>query len=54
MRKFLALAVFLFSTGAFAQGGDTKVKWDALVAAAKQEGKVVVIGPPAPTPALAR
>jgi len=43
MTKLLTLAILLFSTGAFAQ--DT-AKWDALVAAAKKEGKVVVIGPP--------
>ncbi len=41
--KLLTFAILLFSTGAFAQ--DT-AKWDALVAAAKKEGKVVVIGPP--------
>jgi iron(III) transport system substrate-binding protein len=43
MMKLLTLAILLFSTGAFAQ--DT-AKWDALVAAAKKEGKLVVIGPP--------
>jgi iron(III) transport system substrate-binding protein len=43
MMKFLTLAILLFSTGAFGQ--DT-AKWDALVGAAKKEGKVVVIGPP--------
>src|SRR5687768_14752287 len=41
--RSLTLALLLFSSGAFAQ--DT-AKWDALVAAAKKEGKVVVIGPP--------
>jgi iron(III) transport system substrate-binding protein len=43
MVKLLTLAILLFSTGAFAR--DT-AKWDQLVAAAKKEGKVVVIGPP--------
>ena len=43
MIKLLTLAILLFSTDAFAQ--DT-AKWDQLVAAAKKEGKVVVIGPP--------
>jgi len=43
MIKLLTLAILLFSTGAFAR--DT-AKWDQLVAAAKKEGKVVVIGPP--------
>ena len=43
MMRFLALAFLLFSSCAFAQDS---AKWDALVAAAKKEGKVVVIGPP--------
>jgi iron(III) transport system substrate-binding protein len=43
MTRILALAILLFSSGAFAQDS---AKWDALVAAAKKEGKVVVIGPP--------
>jgi iron(III) transport system substrate-binding protein len=43
MMRFLTLAFLLFSSCAFAQ--DT-AKWDALVDAAKKEGKVVVIGPP--------
>jgi iron(III) transport system substrate-binding protein len=43
MMRSLAAAFLLLSTCASAQ--DT-AKWDALVAAAKEEGKVVVIGPP--------
>ena len=43
MKRGIALAFLLFSSGAFAQ--DT-ARWDALVTAAKNEGKVVVIGPP--------
>ena len=43
MIRILTLAILLVSSGAFAQ--DT-AKWDALVTAAKKEGKVVVIGPP--------
>ena len=43
MKRIIALAFLLFSSSAFAQ--DT-ARWDALVAAAKKEGKVVVIGPP--------
>jgi iron(III) transport system substrate-binding protein len=43
MIKLLTLAILLFSTDAFAQ--DT-AKWDQLVAAAKKEAKIVVIGPP--------
>jgi iron(III) transport system substrate-binding protein len=43
MIKLLTLAILLFCTDAFAQ--DT-AKWDQLVAAAKKEGKIVVIGPP--------
>src|SRR5687767_15065550 len=44
MKRLLVFA-FLF-VSANAQADDTKTKWDALVAAAKKEGKVVVIGPP--------
>ena len=43
MFRFLTLAILLFSSSAFAQDAS---KWDQLVAAAKEEGKVVVIGPP--------
>jgi iron(III) transport system substrate-binding protein len=43
MMKLLAVAFLFFSSCAFAQDS---AKWDALVAAAKKEGKVVVIGPP--------
>jgi iron(III) transport system substrate-binding protein len=43
MLRILPLALLLFGAGAYAQ--DT-AKWDQLVAAAKREGKVVVIGPP--------
>jgi ABC-type Fe3+ transport system substrate-binding protein len=43
MMRILTLVFMLISSCAFAQ--DT-AKWDALVAAAKKEGKVVVIGPP--------
>jgi len=47
MKRTLLIALLVFSTSAFAQNNnDNKAKWDALVAAAKQEGKVVVIGPP--------
>jgi ABC-type Fe3+ transport system substrate-binding protein len=43
MMRILFLALLLVSASAHAQ--DT-AKWDQLVAAAKKEGKVVVIGPP--------
>lgn len=43
MMRIATLALLLFSSNAFAQ---ETAKWDALVAAAKAEGKVVVIGPP--------
>jgi ABC-type Fe3+ transport system substrate-binding protein len=43
MQKILVLATIFLSSGAFAQDS---AKWDALVAAAKKEGKVVVNGPP--------
>lgn len=46
MIRILTFAFLLFSANAYAQGTDTKAKWDQLVAAAKKEGKVVVIGPP--------
>jgi iron(III) transport system substrate-binding protein len=43
MLRILAFAFLFLSTSAFAQDS---AKWDALVAAAKKEGKVVVVGPP--------
>jgi iron(III) transport system substrate-binding protein len=43
MMRILILAVLFLSPSAFAQDA---AKWDALVAAAKKEGKVVVNGPP--------
>jgi iron(III) transport system substrate-binding protein len=43
MMRILTLTILLLSSGAFAQDA---AKWDALVAAAKKEGRVVVIGPP--------
>ena len=47
MTRFLTFALFLFtSCAAWAQDANIKAKWDELVAAAKKEGKVVVIGPP--------
>ena len=45
MLRSLVIALMFVSSGAFAQDSS---KWDALVAAAKKEGKVVVIGPPDP------
>ncbi len=46
MTRFLTLALFLFSSCAACAQDGHKAKWDELVAAAKKEGKVVVIGPP--------
>jgi len=47
MTKLLTLALLLFtSCAAWGQDANIKAKWDELVAAAKKEGKVVVIGPP--------
>jgi iron(III) transport system substrate-binding protein len=43
MMRILILAVLFVSSSAFAQDA---AKWDALIAAAKKEGKVVVNGPP--------
>ena len=43
MMKILILAILFLSPSAYAQDA---AKWDALVAAAKKEGKVVVNGPP--------
>jgi iron(III) transport system substrate-binding protein len=41
----LGLAGLGYAGSAAAQGGDWKAKWDAVVAAAEKEGKVVVWGP---------
>jgi iron(III) transport system substrate-binding protein len=43
MMRILILAVLFVSSSAFAQDA---AKWDALITAAKKEGKVVVNGPP--------
>ena len=49
MRKVLALLMSIALTpAAFAQSGDWKKVWDDTVAAAKKEGKVVVVGSPDP------
>jgi iron(III) transport system substrate-binding protein len=44
--KLVTLALLFCTSAAFAQNTDTQARWDRLVAAAKKEGKVVVIGPP--------
>ena len=41
----LLTALLVLSSGAYAQD-DVKARWDALIAAAKKEGKVIVNGPP--------
>jgi iron(III) transport system substrate-binding protein len=46
MTRLLTLAFLLLGASAVAHAADNKAKWDALVAAAKKEGRVVVIGPP--------
>src|SRR5689334_10137851 len=48
MKRLLALLaiVALLPQGAHAENGGWKQSWDETVAAAKQEGKVVVSGPP--------
>ena len=47
MKKIFALLISIaFAPAAWGQSADWKTSWDALVAAAKQEGKVVVSGPP--------
>lgn len=43
-----ALAVMVMTPAAFAQSADWQKKWDAVLAAAKKEGKVVVVGSPDP------
>ena len=49
MKKILALLMSVaFAPAAFAQPADWQKQWDATVAAAKKEGKVVVVGSPDP------
>jgi iron(III) transport system substrate-binding protein len=47
MTRCLATAILLFATAAQAQApADWQQRWNALVAGAKQEGKVVILAPP--------
>ena len=49
MRKIIALLTsLLFAPAALAQSADWKKTWDETLAAAKKEGKVVVVGSPDP------
>jgi iron(III) transport system substrate-binding protein len=49
MKRLLAVLVSLaFAPAALAQSGDWQKQWDETLAAAKKEGKVVVIGSPDP------
>jgi iron(III) transport system substrate-binding protein len=49
MKKILALALSIaFAPAALAQTGDWKKQWDETLAAAKKEGRVVVVGSPDP------
>ena len=48
MAKLIALALLCCSTVASAQTADWESRLNSLVAAARQEGKVVVLGPPDP------
>jgi iron(III) transport system substrate-binding protein len=46
MTRLLALAIFCCASYASAQSQDRETQWDLLVASAKEEGKVVLLGPP--------
>ncbi len=49
MKKLIALLVsMMFAPGVMAQSSDWKKTWDEALAAAKKEGKVVVVGSPDP------
>ena len=49
MKKILALLMSVaFAPAAWAQAADWQKQWDATLAAAKKEGKVVVVGSPDP------
>jgi len=49
MRQFFALPIFvMLASQAAAQGADATKSWDEMLAAARQEGKVIVSGPPSP------
>jgi hypothetical protein len=52
LRRWLAALVFLLVSDATAQAQtvpDWQKKWDETLAAAKAEGKLVVVGQPSPT-----
>ena len=48
MHLLAALAAFCFASGELAQDRTPSAQWNDLVAAAKAEGKVVLLGPPDP------
>ena len=49
MKKTIALLIaMMFAPGVMAQSSDWQKKWDETLAAAKKEGKVVVVGSPDP------
>ncbi len=48
MVKFFALALVFWASSAAAQTTDWENQWNTLIAAAKKEGKVVLLGPPDP------
>ncbi len=50
MRAIIALLMSaMLASGAVAQSSDWQATWDATLAAAKKEGKVVIVGTPKPT-----
>ena len=46
MKQYLALALLICASAAHAQSPDWQTQWNALVAGARQEGKVVILAPP--------